>query len=602
MAIVELDKITLFGAESRKQAVFERLQELGCVHLVDLSPPTEEYAVAESSNEARDALKYLRACPQRLRQVQRSERFQRDLVVRRALQLRDEERDLKDERDELKKAIQDLQPWGEFRAPADGDFREIRFWFFVVPLRDWNDGERVEAPAREISRDHRNAYVVVLGTAPPHDMPGALVALDRRPLSELRVRLEDVDERLAETRHERTGLTRWCALLASALDEADDAAARKHAQRKTLDGAGVYALQGWAPHAAIEPLQRFAADNRLALTVEPPRSQDKPPTLLHNPESVAGSEGLVTFYKTPEYASWDPSVLAYLSFAIFFAMIIADAGYGLIFALITACSWKKLSKTPKSRRVRNVLVTIVAFTAIYGIICGSYFGVAPAADSFLAKLQILDAQSQTIMMPLTIMIGVIHLSIANLATAWLNRGRASALASLGWVAVMAGATLVGMGAFADVDASAVDQLEQTGGALLIGGLCLVFLFSSERPLRSLSVKNHLLRVFEGLKGLTGLSGLFGDVLSYLRLFALGLSSAKLAETFNGLGASAWNRAGFGVIAAIAIVLLGHSLNILLGVMGGVVHGLRLNCIEFFKWCLPEEGYPFKAYEKKAKQP
>jgi V/A-type H+-transporting ATPase subunit I len=166
---------------------------------------------------------------------------------------------------------------------------------------------------------------------------------------------------------------------------------------------------------------------------------------------------------------------------------------------------------------------------------------------------------------------------------------------------MAGATLAGIGAFAEVSQSATEQLTQAGTVLLVGGLVAVFLFSSERPLRSLSIKNHALRVFDGLKGLTGLSGLFGDVLSYLRLFALGLSSAKLAETFNGLGANAWDEAGFGVIAAIAIVVLGHTLNLLLGVMSGVVHGLRLNCIEFFKWSLPEEGYLFKAFAKKAKQ-
>ena len=75
------------------------------------------------------------------------------------------------------------------------------------------------------------------------------------------------------------------------------------------------------------------------------------------------------------------------------------------------------------------------------------------------------------------------------------------------------------------------------------GLVAVFLFSSQRPLLSWSLKNHALRVVDGLSGLMGLSGLFGDVLSYLRLFALGLSGAKLSETFNRMGAGAWESAG-----------------------------------------------------------
>ena len=129
----------------------------------------------------------------------------------------------------------------------------------------------------------------------------------------------------------------------------------------------------------------------------------------------------------------------------------------------------------------------------------------------------------------------------------------------------------------------------------------MFLFTSERLLFSLSIKNHAFRALEGLQGLTNASGLFGDVLSYLRLFALGLSSAKLAETFNGLAAGAWDEAGFGVILAITIVIVGHALNLALSIMSGVVHGLRLNCIEFFKWSLPEEGYLFEAFAKKARQ-
>jgi V/A-type H+-transporting ATPase subunit I len=146
----------------------------------------------------------------------------------------------------------------------------------------------------------------------------------------------------------------------------------------------------------------------------------------------------------------------------------------------------------------------------------------------------------------------------------------------------------------------ISQLWDTGSTLMVGGLIAVFVFSSGRPLFSLNPMDYVWRVVEGLQGLTGISGLFGDVLSYLRLFALGLSSAKLSETFNNLGASAWDSAGFGVIAAIAIVVFGHTLNLLLSIMSGVVHGLRLNCIEFFKHGLPEEGYRFQSFAKKAR--
>ena len=101
--------------------------------------------------------------------------------------------------------------------------------------------------------------------------------------------------------------------------------------------------------------------------------------------------------------------------------------------------------------------------------------------------------------------------------------------------------------------------------------------------------------------LTGISKAFGDVLSYLRLFALGLASSQLAATFNEIAGSIAKSRGIGLLAAILILVVGHGLNFVLAVIGGVVHGLRLNCIEFFNWSLPEEGYPFQAFDKKASQ-
>ena len=601
MAIVQLDKMTLYGAESQKQSVISRLQRLGCAHLVDLATGGEGIAASDSSTDTRDALRYLRACPQQLRQVARKDKFDRRQIVQEVLELQRDADQLHDERDDLRTAMINLEPWGEFRLSADRAIGDVKFWFLEIRLRDLKEIESVDSSWHEISRDHQTAHVLILDRQEPKDLPGKFCQLDPRPLSEIRARLEDVEEELEELHHRRVGLTRWCDLLGDALDDADDAAAREQAMLKTLDGQSVFALQAWIPRDADDAIRRFANENRLALTIEPPHEDDQPPTLLNHAERVAGSEALVTFYKTPEYRSWDPSILAYISFAIFFAMIIADAGYGIALALLTCYLWKRMGQTQSGRRGRNVLTTLVGCTILYGVICGSYFGVSPSADSFIGRLQILDVESQSTMMPLSILIGVVHLSLANLAIAWLRRSSTTAFAPLGWVAVMLGASLAGIAAFGNVSAPLASGLSRIGATLLIGGLLAVFIFTSPRPIRSMSFKNHAMRVLEGLQGLAGFSGLFGDVLSYLRLFALGLSSAKLAQTFNELGASAWDEAGFGVIAAIGIIILGHTLNLVLCIMSAVVHGLRLNCIEFFKWALPEEGYLYEAFAKKASQ-
>jgi len=205
------------------------------------------------------------------------------------------------------------------------------------------------------------------------------------------------------------------------------------------------------------------------------------------------------------------------------------------------------------------------------------------------------------MMLLTIMVGAFPLILANLITAWRFRRSSSYsfLAPVGWAAMILGGLIVG------IKMDAQDPLGMfllvLGVIALIGGAGAILFFTSDRPI-SLRPLDLVWRILDGLKNLTNVSKAFGDVLSYLRLFALGLASSVLAETFNSIAAGMTDKLrGLGLLAAILVLVVGHGLNFVLAVVGGVVHGLRLNCIEFFNWSLPEEGYPFQAFCKKASQ-
>jgi V/A-type H+-transporting ATPase subunit I len=135
--------------------------------------------------------------------------------------------------------------------------------------------------------------------------------------------------------------------------------------------------------------------------------------------------------------------------------------------------------------------------------------------------------------------------------------------------------------------------------LLVAGGIAILVFSSDEPLLTTNLKSLGRRCLDGLMQVTNIPKAFGDALSYLRLFALGLSSAQLGVTFNGLAGDAIGAGGIGVLLGLVILVVGHGINFLLGLMGGVVHGLRLNCIEFFSWSLKEEGYPFQPFKRKA---
>jgi V/A-type H+-transporting ATPase subunit I len=232
----------------------------------------------------------------------------------------------------------------------------------------------------------------------------------------------------------------------------------------------------------------------------------------------------------------------------------------------------------------------------YGVLVGSYFGVRPEEGSFLGLAQVLDAQDQSLMMPLSIGVGVLHLTLAQLVTAWRGRRSPRALAALGWGAMLLGGYAFGLGFMGSTQH---EWLARFGTPLMIGGALAVLLFSSKRAF-STRLGDLAGRLLDGVRALFGVSQAFGDVLSYLRLFALGLAGTQLAITFNDLAGRAGTTA-VGHFLGLLIVLVGHALNFALVMLSGVVHGLRLNCIEFFNWSLPEEGYPFRAFCKKAGQ-
>ncbi|MEM8667829.1 MAG: V-type ATP synthase subunit I [Planctomycetota bacterium] len=597
MAIVELQKLILCGTRGQQPSVLEQLQQLGCVHLVPFQAP-EELTRPIVQRRAKDAYRYLMRSPIKRRPTTDRSKFDRDQLIDELLQIRDRRAALSEEQDNLTQAVETLLPWGEFQMPPSDLIRPFRLHFYQVPLRDLK-----EIPAdvvyEVVNQDGRFAYVIVIAEEPPESFVGDRVELDLGPLSELLQRLEEIEEELEELHWRRTSLTRWRSLLELDLDAADDQSAKEIAANGLQSDEEVFALRGWMPAVARADIEQLARENRLALIVSDPGETESPPTLLENPERVAGAEPCVTFYITPGYHTWDPTTIVFFSFSLFFAMIIADAGYGLLFAAVLGIGWRKFDAIKGGKRIRNLIVGIISATVVYGVLVGSYFGVGPSPGSFLDMIRIrIDGQpmmeNQEAMMAITVAIGVAHLALANFITAYRKRNQLRALGHVGWAMLMIGGFLFGAGKFLDV--SVLTSLG--AAAAIIGGIGILF-FSSDRPWRGATLKTRGMRLLDGVIQTTNLSKAFGDILSYLRLFALGLASAQLAITFNGLASSVYDQGGIGVLLALLILLGGHAINLVLGLMGGVVHGLRLNCIEFFNWGLSQEGYAFQPFTKKA---
>jgi V/A-type H+-transporting ATPase subunit I len=407
---------------------------------------------------------------------------------------------------------------------------------------------------------------------------------------ELRAELDQAHVALDDIEAEHVALSRWIFLLSKHLIRADEQVALNEADKKTADLGRVFQVQGWMPRHELPRLTSYAEAMGLACWAESPTAEDAPPTLMTNPDLLAGGEDLVTFYETPGYRDWDPSVVVFFSFAVFFAMILADAGYALVLGVLLALSWNGMGKRPSSRRFRVLAAVGLLLSLLYGMLAGSYFGASPPAGSLLAHFQVLNLDDFTEMMKVSLVVGALHLILANGIVAVRAVSIAERAKPIGWIAII----LAGLSLYLGAGTAAGRDL---GLGLGVGGLLTILLLSSERPLDSLG--SLLLRLFDGFASLAELSKLFGDVMSYLRLFALGLASASLALTFNQLAGEVYRSdVPLAVVIALLILVLGHGINLLLAIISGFVHGLRLNFIEFFNWSLDEEGYPFAPFSKK----
>lgn len=599
MTIVALKKVTLCGLLNEKTGLLSELQGLGCLHLEPLRPaPAElEKAASPRAVEAYKALKFLSDMPNKRKQVHRDPNFDVGMVVEQARNLQERLRDTGDRRDFLVQRIKQIEPWGDLTFPPESDLDGYRLWFYVLPAGKRKALESLEIPWQIVHLDQRRAYVVLLAKEEP---PSDLLPVDRThtgalPLEDLKEQLEEVEVEIESLVADRQALTRFVYLLSVNLAKAEDLAALRHATEQTRDDENIFAVQGWVPVPALADVRAFAEERGLACLIEDPGPNDGPPTLLDNPPELGAGTDLAMFYQTPSYRSWDPALVVFFSFALFFAMIMSDAGYALVLCGVLGFYWSKLSTNEGGRRFRNLCVSLFGAAFVWGVLAGGYFGVTPPDDSLLGRFHIIDLNNFDLMMKLSITIGVLHIMLANGVVAYFSWShRCIAYPKIGWNGVSLGGLFLWL-------SSGEGFFGMLGWLLLVGGLTAVFWFSSERPFES--AKDSILRILEGLKALTGLSGLFGDILSYMRLFALGLASASLALTFNQLAAQVVDAVpGLGILIAILILLVGHVLNLGLSIMSGVVHGLRLNFIEFYKWGMSEEGYAFKAFARKEVQP
>lgn len=293
------------------------------------------------------------------------------------------------------------------------------------------------------------------------------------------------------------------------------------------------------------------------------REAREAPTLLRNPRQVRNFEALLELYTLPKYKELDPTCLMAITFPIFFGFMLGDIGYGL--ALLAA--FLMIRRIPKAQRFSDIVIISAVSTIIFGFIFGEFFGMEHIFGLHLTPL-LHRAQDIELMLGIAVLIGIVHvnlglvLGMANKA----HEGWAFAVVEKGsWVTLQAGAILV---------ASAMGWLE---GIPVLGSLHA----GPQVAWAVLLLSIAGIGISERLQGLLELPMILSHILSYTRLVAIGLASVYLAFVVNGMGASLFAKGGIWIPVAVLVVVVGHAVNLALGLLGPFLHSLRLHYAEFF---------------------
>lgn len=322
-------------------------------------------------------------------------------------------------------------------------------------------------------------------------------------------------------------------------------------------------LSGYVPVDAAEKLRAAAKAARWGIAIDDPGPDDPVPTLVRNPRWVSLIAPVFRLVEiVPGYRELDISPVFLVFLTLFFGMIISDAGYGLLFILLTALAQWRLGGRMKDRRIFFLLYLFSAAAVLWGALTATFFGqewLVEAGHEALVPV-LTDTKG---LQAFCFLIGAIHLTIAQAWQGARKLPHLTALADAGWIAVIWAAFFLARMLILG------DPLPSFAGWLVSAGVALAVIGTAPQ-------RNILKMLGQGLGGVAlNIMNNFTDVVSYVRLFAVGLAGIAISDTINTLAAESGN-----ALAAAFIVFAGHTINIVLGPMSVLVHGIRLNVLEF----------------------
>ena len=603
--IEKMKKIMIVAPSGRKTALLDGLRNLGVVHISEKAAPDAGLSERLASlNRIRSVL---------AEKAEKGNGPAEDILTGASFEALhsslvsevDEKAVLSDEIVRLGLVRDSIAKWGDF-DPAE--VKELAsygmdFSFYLIGAREIAALPEDVRYIRLASVDKQNA-IAVLGEL-PQGTPASRFVLPEKGLGQILREIEAKKARIAAI----DGHLALSACRIPSYDKAIACLTDEIVYRSVSAGAqtedGLTVISGFIPESDMDVFRAKASAECWAYAVDDPTDDDPVPTKVRYNKVTKMMKPLFDMLGTvPGYREYDISMWFMLFLSLFFGMIIGDAAYGAIMllgAVALNIKAKKLSNI-------NLLLYVMSIaTVAWGSVTGTWFGseaamnipflralVIPAIANYPEVFGVDSNTAQNTIMKFCFCIGMVQLSLAcvmNIVRKWKEKSLAF-VADIAWLAIIISIYFLSL--MLVIGAEINVRMVFT---VIIGGLVLVIMFGAQEPGQSFG---------KGLKA--GLGGAFttfldtisafGNVMSYIRLFAVGMASLAIAQSFNGM-ASPMLR-GWALPAGVFVLVIGHGLNIIMGLLSVVVHGVRLNLLEFsgqlgMEWA----GIPYEPFKKSA---
>ena len=574
--IAPMTKYSFILLSGEQEGLFDKLLEIGLVDVTRSVKPIDDH-----SHRMMGEVELLNGLIQGLGKVEVPEGIQPEAIDGDIVRLTggmlmryaDDTLEIK----QLQKEIEDLQVWGAFDPARLKELSDagVPIHFHILPNKLFKPEWPEQYALTVLKTDKNRTWFVVAGSdllpgeihVPETDVEGK-----KRELQEKEAHFQKVLRRIAGAK-ERTGELRQ--RLAQAYTDLD----RYLAQAAVVPAAEntLVTLVGYAPTESEETVDAACDALGVYYFKDAAVVEDNPPISFRNNKFVKMFEVLTDMYGRPAYNGFDPTPFIAVFFLLFFAFCMGDAGYGLILIIIGLL----LKKVDSFKDYAPLVVTLGIGTTVIGFLFHTFFSMDIAEWSIFKGFPFLPSKIAGYdgTMVLALIVGIVHLCLAMVVKTYNEtkvKGFANSLGTWGWTLLIVGGTAVG--ALALIGVLDKDLTKWIIIALGIVSAAGIFLLNDLH-------RNPLINIGSGLwETYNTVTGLLGDVLSYLRLYALGLAGSMLGKAFNDIGGMILGDGSNLVlwIPFILIVLVGHTLNIAMAALGAFVHPLRLNFLEFFK--------------------